>query len=708
MKQNILVILLLFLGSFAQAQILKKAKWEAEFSKPEAKVGETVEVIFKANIEKDWYLYSSDFDPDLGPIVTEIIFEKNPNFQLVGKLKPINPKRKYDSLWSGEYTYFKQKAEFRQTIKILKEKIQIKATARYQVCSDVTGQCVNGEDDFNLDKIKIMPSDKPVETAEPKQETESPSENTNLTEKTETQNTKSDSSLPKNQIDSTQNIQKSDNQSIAYEKKPESLTAFLIGAMLWGLAALLTPCVFPMLPMTVSFFTSRSTSRKSAITKALFFGFSIVGIYTVLGTIVSLTMGADFANWLSTHWLPNTLFFAVFVIFALSFFGMFEIVLPSKWANKSDELSEKGGFLGIFFMAFTLAIVSFSCTGPVVGSVLVASAGGEFLKPILGMLAFSIPFALPFVLLAIFPSWLQNLPKSGGWLNSVKVVLGFVELAFAFKFLSVADQTYHWGLLDRHVYIAIWLAISFCAFLYFLGFIRLPHDSKMEKIPVPRLLLALLTLTFIIYLIPGMWGAPLKMLSGYLPPQSTHNFDIQQIIRKEVQNQIGSNPNSNSTNSILPANRKYANFLSLPHGLQGYFDYQEGLEAARKAGKPVFIDFTGHGCVNCRKMEEYVWVNPEVLKRLKEDFVIVSLYVDDKTELPENEWIVSSYDGKTKKTIGAINAEIQIRKFQNNAQPYYCILDHNENLLVAPFDYDPDYTKFVEFLDKGKKAFGGK
>jgi thiol:disulfide interchange protein DsbD len=340
-------------------------------------------------------------------------------------------------------------------------------------------------------------------------------------------------------------------------------------------------------------------------------------------------------------------------------------------------------------------LVSFSCTGPIVGSILIKSAGGDFITPIAGMFAFSLAFAIPFTLFAIFPEWLNSLPKSGGWLNSVKVVLGFLELALAFKFLSIADQVYHWGILDRDIYLAIWIVIFGLLGFYLLGKIRLPHDSKMEHIGVPRLMLAIVTFVFVVYMIPGLWGAPLKALSGYLPPMSSHDFnlmDSKSAATAEV-NTLGEVP-------------KYADFLHFPHGIQGYFDYKQALAAAKKQGKPLFIDFTGHGCVNCREMEARVWSDPRVLQRLKNDFVMVALYIDERHPLPESEWYTSSYDGKVKSTIGKQNADFQITRFNNNAQPYYVILDHNEELLVKPKAYDTNIQNFVNFLEEAKAEFG--
>nr|HAD53401.1 disulfide bond formation protein DsbD [Algoriphagus sp.] len=473
-----------------------------------------------------------------------------------------------------------------------------------------------------------------------------------------------------------------------------SLWGFIVLAFLAGLAALLTPCVFPMIPMTVSFFTGRANTKAAGIRNGFIYGLSIIAIYTIAGTAVAAIQGPEFANWLATHWLPNLFFFGIFIVFALAFLGLFEITLPSSLVNKVDAKAEKGGLIGIFFMAFTLVLVSFSCTGPIVGSILISSAGGELIKPILGMFSFSLAFAIPFTLFAVFPGWMSSLPKSGGWLNSVKVVLGFLELALAFKFLSIADQVYHWGILDRDIFLVIHIVIFFALGLYLLGKIKLPHDSPLDFIGVPRLLLALLSMMIAVYMIPGLWGAPLKYLSGYLPPLTSQQFKIN-----------GAAALGESSQYILDEPVVYSDLLEIPHGIKGYFDYEQGLKAAKKANKPLLIDFTGHGCVNCRKMEENVWLDPEVLRRLKEDFVMVALYIDERLELPESEWYISEYDGKVKKTLGKQNADFQITRFQNNAQPYYVILDHEENLLVNPRSYDTSIPAFIEFLDRAKAEF---
>lgn len=702
MKRGILFILsiCLFITGFAQAQVQKaKARWTYTFSKPEVKKGETVDLVFTATIDKDWYMYSSDFDPDLGPMLTTFTFEKNNTFEVVGKLKPQNPKTKFEEVWQGNVRYFEGKGVFKQTVKILADNPVIKGASEYQTCSHVSGLCIPGGEDFEFKGLKVAsaagtasdqpnvgattPADKPgVAPATTPTTTATP---------TDTAVAVSASDIPAADTAATTatTIETATKPASESPAGGGSLLGFALAAFLSGLLALLTPCVFPIIPMTVSFFTNQEKGKF----KAFVYGISIILIYTLIGTVVSRLNGPAFANFLSTHWLPNLLFFAIFITFGLSFLGLFEIVLPSGFVNKMDQKADQGGYAGVFFMAFTLVLVSFSCTGPIVGSLLVASAGGEVVKPIVGMAAFSAAFAIPFTSFALFPQWLKSLPKSGGWLNTVKVVLGFLELALALKFFSIADQVYHWHLLDREVYLAFWIVIFALLGFYLLGKIRTPHDSPIEKVSVPRLLLSIITFSFVVYMLPGMWGAPLKALAGYLPPQSTLDFDLNKR-------------SAGAASSTLSGEaRKYSDLFHLPHELEGFFDYQEALAYAKKVNKPVFIDFTGHGCVNCREMEARVWVDPTVLQRLNNDYVIVALYVDDKTELPEAQWYTSKYDNKVKKTIGAQNADLQIVKYNNNAQPHYCLVDHEGNLLVEPKNYDLDPAKFAAFLDSGKAAF---
>ena len=497
-------------------------------------------------------------------------------------------------------------------------------------------------------------------------------------------------------LSSTETVAPAAPAAPASKGKKGSLWALILEAILWGFAMLLTPCVFPMVPMTVSFFMKGSETPAQGRFKALFYGLSIVLLYTVpICLIIGITwlvggdsVTADIFNWLATHWLPNILFFIVFMVFAASFFGAFEITLPSSWVNKSDKNSGKKGLAGIFFLALTLVLVSFSCTGPIVGTVLIKSTSGEFWAPMVTMLAFSIAFALPFTLLALFPSLLKNLPKSGGWLNSVKVVLGFVEVALGFKFLSVADQTYHWHLLDREVYLAIWIAVFTLLGLYLIGKLRFKHDSPLEYLSVGRLALAITVFSFVVYMIPGMWGAPLKALSGYLPPIETQDFVLDRYLPSA---QVDPQPV-----------RTDAQLLSLPHGLSGYDTIEAALEAAKAEGKPVFVDITGHGCVNCREMEARVWSDPQVRQILADDYVIAVLYMDDKTKLPESRWVTTEA-GKVLKDVGRVNSHIAQTRFGVNAQPNYALLSPEGELLVPVRGYDLSVPGFVEFLKSGLK-----
>ena len=738
-RTNFLLTLALILVSLiGHPQVTEPATWSHELSDGSVKVGEEIDLIFKAEIHPDWYLYSSDFECDIGPMVTTFTFGASDAYTLVGNIQPIDAKKKYDEIFECDYTYFKVKGEFRQTIKVLKPGLVINGTYEYQVCTDVDGKCIPFEEEFtfgNIEVIAAKTTEEPVKTGKTKEqksgevtgEAKTPEVSQNDQQPTAQKPPVSDSRAINEVTDDKEKEDKERNFNAGTEVKKQTANAdrqeevgipvvamepffdkhyrqtqesywwFMVAAFLAGLAALLTPCVFPMIPMTVTFFTGGNNGKSGGTGKALFYGLSIILIYTFIGSLVAPLMGPETANDLATEWLPNIIFFAVFLFFALSFFGMYDIVLPSAFVNKMDRQADKGGFIGVFFMAFTLVLVSFSCTGPIVGTILVEAAGGQVLKPILGMLAFSMAFAIPFTLFAIFPGWLNSLPKSGGWLNSVKVVLGFLELALAFKFLSIADQAFHWGILDREVNIAIWVVIFSLMGFYLLGKIKLPHDSELKYISVPRLLLAIITFSFVVYLVPGMFGAPLKTLAGYLPPMYTHDFDVAGIIRDSQ----STDEDSFYENCDKP---KYADFLHLPHGLKGYFDYEQALACAQAQNKPVFIDFTGHGCTNCREMEAAVWSDPRVLEKLKNEFVVVALYVDDKTTLPESEWYISAYDDKVKKSIGKQNADLQIQRANNNAQPNYFVIGHNEKALTDPISYSR-VDEFVNFLDEGLKNF---
>ena len=474
------------------------------------------------------------------------------------------------------------------------------------------------------------------------------------------------------------------------------LWALIIEAILWGFAMLLTPCVFPMVPMTVSFFLKGSSSPAAGRFKAFMYGVFIVLLYTLPISVIILltrilggdTVTADIFNWLATHWIPNLIFFVVFMVFAASFFGAFEIVLPEKWTNKADKGSDRKGLAGVFFMALTLVLVSFSCTGPIVGTVLIKSTRGEFWAPMVTMLAFSAAFALPFTLLALFPSVLKKL-KSGGWMNSVKVVLGFIEVALGFKFLSVADQTYHWGILDREVYLAIWITVFTLLGLYLLGKIRFTHDEPVEKIGVTRLALAIAVFSFVVYMIPGMFGAPLKALSGYLPPLETQDFVL------------GQNTEARPGSTVSGSDGE---MMELAHGLKGYLSIDDALEASKSSGKPVLVDISGHGCVNCREMEARVWSEPEVLGLLRDRFEIVAVYTDDKAKLPESRWITTD-SGKVLKDLGRVNSYIARTRFGVNAQPNYAILGPDGRELVPLRGYNLDAEAYAEWLRSGIEAF---
>ena len=661
MKRTSLFLALLFISVYQLfAQIVEPVKWNFKSTRD----GLEATLIFNAAIDKGWHLYDTQL-PEGGPVKTSIHYADSTLFEFEGNLnKEPNPSEVFDKNFNLNLRYFTKQAVLTQKIRLKSsDKSEIKGFVEFMSCNDET--CTpptEVEFAFNLNSTVSKP-----EVATPVRLNEN-------------------------------SVQKSGSGN---------LLLFLFFSFLAGLAAILTPCVFPMIPMTVSFFMNSGESKFKSRLNAAFYGFSIVAIYTIIGTLVAVVFGPGAANWLSTHWLPNLIFFAVFMFFAFSFFGMFEIVLPGWLVNKSDQQVDKGGLIGSFFMALTLVLVSFSCTGPIVGAILVESAGGQILKPIIGMFGFSMAFALPFTLFALFPGWLNNLPKSGGWLNSVKVVLGFLELALGLKFLSVADQTYHWRILDREIYLAIWIVIFILLGFYLLGKLRFSHDSELKHISVPRLMLAIFTFSFVVYLIPGMFGAPLKGISGYLPPQTTHDFDLHQIIRDEIRLETRHNAAGliASDNNEICEKPKFGEFLHLPHGLEGYFDYEQGMACARKMNKPVFIDFTGHGCVNCREMEANVWSDPRVLERLRNKFVVIALYVDDKSTLPESEWITSTYDGKVKKTLGKKYADFQISRYGVNAQPYYVLLDGKEQLLVQPKAYDLNADHFVDFLDAALAEF---
>lgn len=671
--------ILLGLFTFATAacvgQVLKPAKVTTTVSKNDIKVGDEIELIFNATIDDDWYMYSVGFDPDCGPIAFSIDLEKNDGFVTVGELTAVNDKKKHDEIFDCDVRIFQNKGEFRQKIRVLKSDPVIKGTYDGQVCIETEGKCVLIDGDIVVSGLRVAGGDASlVPTISGSDTSKIGNQKLTITNDKFTGPVLDESIL---------------------EGEPtlnqESFIGYLIFAFLLGLTSLLTPCVFPMIPMTVTFFLRDNQTRREGIRKAIIFGLSIILIYTLAGSVFALALGADGLNALATHWAPNLFVFVIFIVFALSFFGLYEINAPYQLVNKVDRQAEKGGIAGIFFMAATLVLVSFSCTIPIVGNVIVMAAGGQLLKPVLAMFFYALAFAIPFTLFAFFPEWIKSMPKSGGWLNAVKVTLGFLELALCLKFFSIADQAYHWGLLDRDVNIALWIVIFTLMGFYLLGKIPMKGDTVVERLSVSRLLLATLTFSFVVYITPGLWGAPLKALAGYLPPMSTLDFNLLS--------------QADGSNEATCGEPKYEEFLHLPHGLTGYFDYEQALACAREQKKPLFIDFTGHGCTNCREMEAVVWSDPQVLNRLQQDFVVVALYVDDKTVLPESEWYTSPLDDKVKKTLGKQNADLQIRTLQNNAQPFYVLLGSDERVLAWPYGYDRSVESFVKFLDRGKAKY---
>ena len=656
--------------------------------------GDVYRIVLEASIPAPYHMY--DMGPyEGGPNATAIVFTPGDGVTLEGGVEQLStPERHYDKTFEMEIGTFAGKARFAQQVKLAAAKATVKAAIEWMICDDTS--CMPPDDT----ELTVELTARPGSAAANSTAAVSPN---------------NDSSAKDTPAEAAADTASGTAPTAAAEIVPAqknaagggTLWALIIEAILWGFAALLTPCVFPMVPMTVSFFMKGEGGPARGRFRAAMYGFFIVALYTLpIAAIIVITrilggdtVTADIFNWLATHWLPNILFFLVFMVFAASFFGAFEITMPSWMVNKTDAKADSKGLAGIFFMALTLVLVSFSCTGPIVGSVLIKSTAGEFWSPIVTMLAFSVAFALPFTLFAFFPAMLKKLPKSGGWLNSVKVVLGFIEVALGLKFLSVADQTYHWGLLDREIYLAVWIVTFSLLGFYLLGKIKFAHDSDMPYLGVGRLALAIVTFSFVIYLLPGMWGAPLKGLSGYLPPLATQDF-----VAGQGGAAAGSTASGEGLRTVEGLKPKYSDFLHLPHGLEGFFDLREAEAYAEKVGKPLFIDFTGHGCVNCREMEARVWSDPEVLAMLRNDYVIVALYSDDKKVLPENEWVTTE-SGKVLKSLGKINSRYALTTYGVNAQPYYVLQGRGGKMLVPPRGYDLNVPGFVAFLRSGLEAY---
>ncbi len=663
MKRVKLLILTSLLAVPALAQMSQPVSWKAEAVQID---GNLYEIRATGTIAGDWHIYDLEDYGSSGPNGTVFTVSAGDNVRLEGDpFIASEVKRGFDDIFGIEIGTCGSPVILVQKVELLKgSKCTVPVNIEWQACNDEN--CLPPDDktiNVSLPAGVGLPADaEATATATPAQ------------------------------------------------TSGKSIWSLILEAIAWGFVALLTPCVFPMIPMTVSFFLKQNQTAEGEEKKkgrgrylASIFGLSIVALYTLPIAIIILvtyfaggaTVTADIFNWLATHWLPNIIFFLIFMVFAASFFGAFEITLPSSWLNKSDEKSNKGGLAGVFFVALTLVLVSFSCTGPIVGSVLIKSTQGQFWEPIITMLAFSVAFALPFTLLAFAPSLLDKLPRSGGWLNSVKVVLGFIEVALGFKFLSVADQTYHWGLLDREIYLAIWIVVFSLLGLYLLGKIRFANDSKVEHLSVTRLALSIAVFSFVVYMIPGMWGAPLKGLSGYLPPITTQDFVLD-----PAQHSVTYTPGVQDDNSV-PADRKYADFLHMPYGIPAFYDYEEARAFAIKTGKPLFVDFTGHGCVNCREMETRVWSDPRALKMMKNDYVICALFADDKKVVDPQDWVTTP-DGKVLKSLGKINSYFALTRYNVNAQPYYAIIDPvTEEHKVPSRGYNLDVDGFVAFLEKG-------
>ncbi|QGK73691.1 protein-disulfide reductase DsbD [Flavobacterium sp. SLB02] len=663
--KKVLITLMLLLSCSIFGQMYNPVKWTTTVEKISDK-----EYILKAQatIQSGWHLYGQYIEEG-GPSPTAFTFKNTQKkIELIGKTTEDKGHETVDKIFDMKIKYFEEKAVFAQKIKFTSDEIvNIAAEVEFMVCDD--SNCLPPSSEELSFKI---PNAKKLASAEG-----TPDLNTDTISIAKTV------AVPK---------EKENKVNVNPIKKNESrgLISIFIIAFLSGFAALLTPCVFPMIPMTVSYFTKQSKTKADGIRNALIYGFSIVIIYVLLGSIVTAVFGADSLNALSTNVWFNLIFFILLVVFACSFLGAFEIMLPHSLANKVDSQADRGGLIGIFFMALALAIVSFSCTGPIVGTLLVEAASKGGIAPIVGMLGFSIAIALPFSLFAAFPGWLNALPKSGGWLNTVKVVLGFLELALAFKFLSNADLVLQLHWLEREVFLTIWIAVFGVLAFYLFGKITLPHDSPLNHISVGRLTFGLLVLSFTIYLIPGLFGAPLKLISGFPPPMHY----------SESPDGFGGSKSSDETKVVLPEGAELG-----PQNIITFHDYNKGMEFAKKARKPVLLDFTGYACVNCRKMEELVWSDSKVLGVLKNDLVLISLYVDDKKELPENEQYVSETTGKKIKTIGNKWSDLQIKTYKANAQPFYVIVDHNSANLAEPSAYNPDIGNYYNWLNSGIKNF---
>ena len=671
MKKITALLFLTILTAFASmGQLVDPVKWSYRVEQK----GQEATLIFKATVDKGWHVYSQ-FIPDGGPIPTSFTFTPDNNYTLVGKVSEPKGEEIFDSNFDMKLKYFENTAEFKQKIKLTSNNaFKLKGVVESMACNDKNCTPPNAVDfEFSIAgeaSTEVIGPEAPTTTTE--------TESASVTTTAEVITTNSKIPLPSSDLSK---LEPACNNGGSIEAEDKSYLGIFIAGMIGGILALLTPCVFPMIPMTVSFFTKRSPTRAKGIRNAVIYALSIILIYVTIGFFVTVTLGSDALNDLASSVFFNLLFFVIFFIFALSFLGAFEITLPNSWLNKADSASEKGGLIGIFFMAFTLSLVSFSCTGPIIGTLLVEAAkGSSYLGPIMGMTGFSFALAIPFAFFAAFPGWLNSLPKSGGWLNSVKVVLGFLELALALKFLSNVDLAYHWGFLKRELFIALWVTIFGLMSLYLIGKLKFSHDSDLPYIGTTRIIFAIVAFAFTFYLIPGLWGAPLRLISGFPPPEFYKEW-----------NQGGTTSEQGGE--------------SCPHNLNCYHDYEAGMAYAKSIGKPVMIDFTGWSCVNCRKMEDNVWSQPKVLKHLSDDYVVISLYVDDKTELPANEQYVSKFSGKKIRTTGNKWSDMEAAVLNKNVQPYYVLLDNEGKMLAEPRSYTPNVEEYTKFLEEGLCRF---
>ncbi|MEW6468874.1 MAG: cytochrome c biogenesis protein CcdA [Bacteroidota bacterium] len=678
---------------------LSQVKMPVKFSYSSKKISDCeYELVFTADIEPTWHLYSQ-VPTDDGPLPTVFNFEPSKGYKLKGKTTEPKPIEMAEPVFDNAVVrYFEKQAVFRQKVTLLTDgAVTIKGTIEGMTCNE--SQCIPFSPPFDFeftlngtDQCKDQKGGVNLKEYKPGDTSGCVCDTAAILKLSGLNAERSDTLSGDISGNVTEGSQGTLSNAPGEIDENSSWFAIFITGFLGGFAALLTPCVFPMIPMTVSFFTKRSKTKAKGISNALIYSVSIVAIYVSLGLIVTFSFGSDALNALSTNVWFNLFFFALLVVFAVSFLGAFEITLPSSFVNKVDSASDRGGLIGIFFMAFTLSLVSFSCTGPIIGTLLVRAASlGEISGPFWGMFGFALALALPFGLFAAFPGWLNSLPKSGGWLNSVKVFLGFLELALAFKFLSNADLVVQAGLITREVFLVLWIVIFGLLGIYLMGWFKLSHDSDVKHLSVGRLMIAILTLSFTVYLIPGLWGAPLKLISGFPPPQ----------FYSEMPNGFSGGGGGGDGHASLP---KHAH--AGPHGILTFDNYDHALEYAREVKKPLMLDFTGWACVNCRKMEEQVWSDPKVKEMLSQDVVLVSLYVDDKRELPAEEQVEVDWNGKRKlKTIGNKWSYLQATKYKSNAQPQYWIVDYEGNPVHEYASYDPNIEKYIDWIERGVAAF---